>query len=210
MNNDIYGTVSTTTTASSTITTGSIAPYVSSSKTFAYSPAAVYQAEFDLYDHLFNPRRPELFDEVKDITLIKEKNGRERGVIIDFKNGNRQKAVCVGEDEFSLEIGITICLTKYLAEAYFHAKNGSATYNKAVEKCVKFLDKKDLKKYEEKEKEKRIKAAKAKRAEKKARREERKKNAAREEAIQIQVEAYTRAMHQLEEERQDRLFDDLK
>lgn len=191
MNNDFYCTSST----SNNITVGTSS---SLSQAFTYSPSNTYQTAFDICERLFNPRRPELFDEVKDITLIKEKNGRERGVIIDFKNGNRQKAVCVGEDEFNLEIGITICLTKYLAEAYFHAKNGSATYNKAVEKCIKFLDKKDLKKREEREKEKRIKAAKAKRAEKKARREERKKNAAREEAIQIQVEAYRRAMYSKE------------
>ncbi len=186
MNNDIYCTSST------------------------YSPSNAYQTEFDLYGRLFNPRRPELFDEVKDITLIKEKNGRECGVIIDFKNGNRQKAVCVGEDEFNLEVGITICLTKYLAEAYFHAKNGSATYNKAVEKCVKFLDKKDLKKREEEEKEKHIKAAKVKRAEKKARREARRLVQMREDAINVMTEAYVRAMRQFEEERQDRLSDDLK
>lgn len=193
MNNNFCCT-STSTSTSNKITVGTSSIYQS----LTYTPSNVYQAELNLCDRFSNPRRPELFDEVKDITLIKEKNGRERGVIIDFKNGNRQKAVCVGEDEFNLEIGITICLTKYLAEAYFHAKNGSATYNKAVEKCIKFLDKKDLKKREEREKEKRIKAAKAKRAEKKARREERKKNAAREEAIQIQVEAYRRAMYSKE------------
>ena len=191
MDNDFYNTVSTTITGSS---------ISGVSKTFAYTP----------YDHLFNPRRPELFDEVKDITLIKKKNGQACGIIIDFKNGDRQKAVCVGEDEFNLEVGITICLTKYLAEAYFHAKNGSATYNKAVEKCVKFLDKKDLKKREEEEKEKRIKAAKVKRAEKKARREARRLIQMREDAINVMTEAYVKAMRQFEEERQDRLSGDLK
>ena len=200
MNNDISCT-GTATISSSSITTGATTTAVSSS--FTYNPSITYLASFDFCDLFLKTQRPELFDEVKDITLIKEKNGQARGVIIDFKNGSRQKAVCVGEDKFNLEIGITICLTKYLAEVCFHAKNGSAIYNKAVEKCVKFLDKKDLKKREEEEKEKRIKAAKAKRAEKKARREERKKNAARKEAIEIQVEAYRRMMSLKD-------FDDLK
>ena len=199
MNNDISCT-GTATISSSSITTGATTAV---SSAFTYNPSITYQASFDFCDLFLKTRRPELFDEVKDITLIKEKNGQARGVIIDFKNGSRQKAVCVGEDKFSLEIGITICFTKYLAEVCFHAKNGSAIYNKAVEKCVKFLDKKDLKKREEEEKEKRIKAAKAKRAEKKARREKRKKNAARKEAIEIQVEAYRRMMSLKD-------FDDLK
>lgn len=152
----------------------------------------------------------DIYEDVKDITLITDKDSIVHGVIMDFKNGDRQKSICAEDDEFNLRVGISICLTKYLIHTYCQVKNGSSAYNKVIEKCIDFLVEKDMKKHEEEQEKLRIEIRKAKRAEKKKRREERKKAKAREEAIDIQKEAYLRAMKEFDSWQIDRKSDDLK
>lgn len=152
----------------------------------------------------------DIYEDVKDITLITDNDSIVHGVIMDFKNGDRQKSICSEDDEFNLRVGISICLTKYLLHTYCQAKNGSSAYNKVIEKCIDFLAEKDMKKHEEEQEKLRIEIRKAKRAEKKKRREERKKAKAREEAIDIQKEAYLRAMKEFDSWQTDRKYDDLK
>lgn len=176
---------------------------------FVYEPEC-YSPFSNVLKNLDGVLKHDIYDDVKDITLITDNDSIVHGVIMDFKNGDRQKSICSEDDEFNLRVGISICLTKYLLHTYCQAKNGSSAYNKVIEKCIDFLAEKDMKKHEEEQEKLRIEIRKAKRAEKKKRREERKKAKAREEAIDIQKEAYLRAMKEFDSWQIDRKSDDLK
>lgn len=114
-------------------------------------------------------------------------------VEVTFADGKNEKAVCQEGDEFNLEHGVSICIMKHAI--------GSSTYNNAVNKAMKLYDKK-LKKAAKDEEEK---IALEKRiAKKKAKREARKAlklAQEREEIINIQKEAYLRAMKEFEAEK---------
>lgn len=119
-----------------------------------------------------------LIPDIKDITVH-----NNHAVIVEFVDGTIEKAVLHPEDNFSLEQGISICITKKLV-------GGSAIYNKLMERAL------DIKKHSEEAKAKKeAEAAERKErlkkyAEKKAARKERK----REEYINTQKEAYLRAL----------------
>lgn len=104
-------------------------------------------------------------------------------VEVTFMDGDRQKAVCQEPDIFSLEQAISICLTKHLL-------GGSGAYNKAVKNGVKIYQDKQKAEWVAKFEEERI----AKRRAKKAAYMKRKAEKKREEQIEIQKEAYVRAM----------------
>ena len=111
-------------------------------------------------------------------------------VEVTFADGEKTKAICREPDTFSLEMAITICLMKKLL-------GGSGNYNKTIKACLKQYQK-DLEdearaKQEAIDEEKR----KAKRAAKRVQRAERRAEAAKERAIEIQKEAYIRAMKEL-------------
>ena len=127
----------------------------------------------------------EMFD-IKDVKAIHDKV-----VIVEFGDGTTQKAVCRDGDAFSLETGISICLTKRILSLMF--KNGHSEYNKLIRKAMRVYTenrereaKAEQKRIEEKQKEKRI-------AEKRKLQKQRKLDAERERAIDIQAEAYRRA-----------------
>lgn len=104
-------------------------------------------------------------------------------VEVTFMDGDKQKAVCQEPDVFSLEQAISICLTKHLL-------GGSGAYNKAVKNGIKVYQDKQKDEVAAKAEEERI----AKRRAKKAAYMERKAEKKREEQIEIQKEAYVRAM----------------
>lgn len=107
-------------------------------------------------------------------------------VEVTFVDGDKQKSVCQEPDVFSLEQAISICLTKHLL-------GGSSTYNKVIKDGMKVYKKKlDEDKAAKAEKE-RI----AKRRSKKAAYMKRKAEKKREEQIEIQKEAYIRAMESI-------------
>ena len=103
-----------------------------------------------------------------------------------FYDGTIEKVVCDEDDTFSLEMAITICMAKKLY-------GGTAAYNKAVRDGMKIYKRMLERKQNEKEERERIAKKKQKRKEYLARREARK----REEQIEIQKEAYVRAMREL-------------
>lgn len=107
-------------------------------------------------------------------------------VEVAFIDGDKQKAVCQEPDVFSLEQAISICLAKHLL-------GGTSVYNKAVRDGVKV--------YEEKLKAEKIAKAEAeriaKRRAKKAAYMKRRAEKRREEQIEIQKEAYMRAMREV-------------
>lgn len=104
-------------------------------------------------------------------------------VEVTFMDGDKQKAVCQEPDVFSLEQAISICLTKHLL-------GGSGAYNKAVKNGIKVYQDKQKDEVAAKAEEERI----AKRRAKKAAYMKRKAEKKREEQIEIQKEAYVRAM----------------
>ena len=111
-------------------------------------------------------------------------------VEVTFADGTKTKSVCDESDTFSLETAISICISKKIM-------GGSSAYNKAIKQGVKVYEdklKKEKLKQEEKE---RIERKRAKKAAYKQRRLERKLNEEKEKQIEIQKEAYVRAMREL-------------
>ena len=106
-----------------------------------------------------------------------------------FYDGTIEKVVCDEDDTFSLEMAITICMAKKLY-------GGTAAYNKAVRDGMKIYKRMLERKQNEKEERERIAKKKQKRKEYLARREARR----REEPIEIQKEAYVRAMKELNDD----------
>ncbi len=106
-------------------------------------------------------------------------------VIVQFSDGTEEKAVCDENDVFDLKTAISICIMKKLA-------GGSSNYHKILDTAVELYNDRLVKEEEEKAEQNRIKARKAKNIEKKAKRVAKK----REEQIEMQKEAYLRAMNE--------------
>lgn len=104
-------------------------------------------------------------------------------VEVAFMDGDKQKAVCQEPDVFSLEQAISICITKHLL-------GGTSAYNKAIKNGIKVYQDKLVLEKNSKDEEIRI----AKRRAKKAAYMKRRAEKRREEQIEIQKEAYVRAM----------------
>ena len=109
-------------------------------------------------------------------------------VKVVFYDGTIEKVVCHEDDTFSLEMAITICMAKKLY-------GGTAAYNKAVRDGMKIYKKRLEIKQKAKEDQERVAKKKLKRKEYLARREARR----REEQIEIQKEAYVRAMREIDD-----------
>lgn len=106
-----------------------------------------------------------------------------------FEDGDIQKTVCSESDQFSMEDSITIAYAK-------HFMGGSGRYNRAVDKAMKLFT--NQKAAEEKAK-KEAEAAKI-RQEKKAKKRAERAARKREAEIELQAEAYRRAMKSMKEE----------
>lgn len=109
----------------------------------------------------------------------------------------KEKSVCSEPDIFSLESAISICISKKIM-------GGSSSYNNAVKHGMKVYENKLKKKAAEKAEQERIEkkhakrlAYKKRRAAKRAAEEHQRKAKEREEQIEIQKEAYLRAMKEL-------------
>lgn len=107
-----------------------------------------------------------------------------------FANGDVQKTVCSDSDQFSMEDSITIAYAK-------HFMGGSGRYNRAVDKAMKLFA--NQKAAEEKAK-KEAEAAKI-RQEKKAKKRVERAARKREAEIELQAEAYRRAMQSMASEK---------
>lgn len=197
-------------TASTSITLGNpnYVSYVSESNDFSTEPMLWFNGSRNELSVKPN-EKCKIIDKssanVEKVDIIHGNSGENRGVKITFADGDVQKSVCSEHDDFSLETGISICLTKHLLKRDGF-ENPSAAYNNTIRKAVKIYEKKIAEEKDKEEVAKRIKDRKKKVAEKKRRREERKKNAEREYQIDVQKEAYIRAFRELQNER----LDDLK
>lgn len=112
---------------------------------------------------------------------------KNKVVEVEFADGDIQKSVCQEPDVFSLDMAIAICICKHLL-------GGTKAFNDAVRKGVKIYKHclEEAKRVEEE------KAAEKRRREKRIERKLRRKAAAREAQIEIQKEAYLRAMKEKE------------
>lgn len=114
----------------------------------------------------------------------------ESAVIVKFADNTQEKAVVHHDDHFSIEQGISICLTKKLM-------GGSSVYNKVIEHALDIVEKKR----KEQEKKDKDDAARKERdlrnAQKKAKRIAKKKEA----YIKTQAEIMARAMIEAEKMR---------
>lgn len=137
-----------------------------------------------------------IMPDIAHINVI-ENGGEKKVVIVTFVDGTEEKAVLSNEDTFNLETGISICLTKKLL-SFKQGDAGSTLYNKLIKHALKIYEnqikEKDKKEKEEKELSEKLERITKKRAAKKERREAKK----REYLINIQKEAYIRAMREID------------
>lgn len=123
-----------------------------------------------------------VISDIKDVTQY------GNVIIVTFADGTKTKAVLDDEDYYSLEQGISICITKKLL-----GEEGSAVYNKLINRAFKVIKQNEA--ADKKAKEKKLEDKRRKEAA--AARKARKKLKKREEQIEIQKEAYIRAMKAL-------------
>ena len=130
------------------------------------------------YENGFKTSAKDLIPDIKDVTVH-----ADCVVIVDFVDGTTEKAVLHPDDSFSIEQGISICITKKLV-------GGSAIYNKLVERALKVKknneEAKAKRDAEEKERKERHKKYVAKKAARKAQK--------REDYINLHKEAFLRAL----------------
>ena len=134
--------------------------------------------------------------EIKDVKIIVP----DKVVEVTFTDGTKEKSVCREPDVFSLESAISICISKKIM-------GGSSAYNNAIKHGMKVYEDKLKKEAEEKAEQERIEKKRAKRLAYKERRSAKRaeeemirKEREREEQIEIQKEAYLRAMDVLRSE----------
>lgn len=133
--------------------------------------------------------------EIVDVRTI-ENNGEVKVVVVSFADGTSEKAVLSANDTYSLEYGISICVTKRLlsGKCYGH---GNSVYNKIVRHGLKVYENAQKKAAKNAEEAERVKTKMAKLAQKKAAKRAKREAAEREYLIGIQAEAYARAMREL-------------
>lgn len=135
----------------------------------------------NFYEDGFKKSCKELIPDIKDVTVH-----QNRVVIVEFVDGTIEKAVLHPSDQFSVEQGISICITKRLV-------GGSSIYNKLIDRAVKVMINNDAERTKKAKAEDERKEYNKKRDERKARR----KAERREEYIETQKEAYIRALKEL-------------
>ena len=133
--------------------------------------------------------------DITDVSII-ESNGEKKVVVVSFTDGKKEKAVLCDDDTFTLEQGISVCIAKRLLSDKVGTKYGSSIYNKIIDRAVKIYTKaqrEEQKKIaEESARKEKYKKLVAKKQAKRMKREA----AERENQIEIQKEAYLRAMHE--------------
>lgn len=108
-------------------------------------------------------------------------------VAVTFADGTKEKAVCREPDVFSLETAIAICISKKIM-------GGSSAYNNAVKRGVKVYEDKLRREAADKAEQERIDKRREKRLAYKERRAAEREQNEKERQIEIQKEAYIRAM----------------
>lgn len=113
--------------------------------------------------------------------------------IVTFENGNCQVAVCDENDEFNLEIGISICVTRELMERLYGVCGYTNAYNKVMRNGLKVYKKACKKKEVLKKKKVEQEAIEKNRKIKEQKRREKRAAKKKEREIEILTEAIKRA-----------------
>lgn len=106
-------------------------------------PRMFYQAKRKQYEAIRFGKSKEnsiyIMPEFSDVRIIRNKENSPIGVKISFADGTEQKAICMPDDTFSLEHGITICLFKKMLTCgcYIDEQYVTGVYNKLVKHAIK-------------------------------------------------------------------------
>lgn len=138
--------------------------------------------------------------DIINVRVIKDENGAERAVSMTFADGTSTKAVAAIGDTFSLEMGISICITQRLIQQRVGARHYKAVYNKLIKYALKVKKKREETTQRMILQETHRQAKAQKLAAKKQRRKARIEAEKREYEIELRKEAYLRAMRELEGE----------
>jgi len=126
----------------------------------------------------FTINTPDINVKIKDYKKL-----NDRVVIVTFSDSTTEKAICAPEDKFDLERAIEVCVCKKIF-------GGTKAYNNAIKNALKQIAAIDKKKKADAEEEERIAKKKAKDVQRKIRRKEK----LRQEQVNIQAEAFLKAM----------------
>ena len=133
---------------------------------------------------------PKKFKPVKSVEITNIEMYNDRVVKVTFDDGSFTKSVCQENDIFDLDVGITVCLMKKMLDT--GKGDGTRIYNDIIRGAHKLINDKENEKIEkqmEKEKQK-------KKAHKAVMKKQAKKMKAKEEAIDIQKQAFVRALQE--------------
>lgn len=137
---------------------------------------------------------------IVDVAVFDDENGNPCATRVDFADGTYTKAARRNDDEYSVEFGISICITKKLLDMASDGV-GDQIYNKIMRRACKVMK-------DNREEEAKIEAAleaEIRRynhlVEKRKKRDERRAAAIREEMIEVQKEAYLRAFKEINQEK---------
>lgn len=127
---------------------------------------------------------------VKSVEITDIEMYNDRVVKVTFDDGSFTKSVCQENDIFDLDVGITVCLMKKMLDD--GKGNGTRIYNDIIRDAHKLINDKENEKIEKQiEKDKR-----KKKAHKVMMKKQAKKLKAKEEAIDIQKQAFVRALQE--------------
>lgn len=133
-----------------------------------------------------------LIPEIRDVKVVDD-----QAVYVFFEDGTKERAVRSAYDTFTLEQGISICLAKKLIATICKSESGSSVYNKLIEHCLKVYQNNREEERQQEQEENTLKERKKKAKEKASRRKERIRQKETERQIEIQKEAYVRAMREI-------------
>ena len=135
-----------------------------------------------------------IMPDIVDVRISEGKQKTNKVVFVVFGDGTVEKAILSDEDTFSLEQGISICITKKLLAD--KCGSGSSVYNKIIKKALKVFNKKEHDRLDKLAQQKQEEKKLAKIKEKKELRRIKQEQAERERQIEIYKEAYLRAMRE--------------
>lgn len=132
---------------------------------------------------------------VKEIKVLRSKD-KDVGIKVIFSDDSIEKAICDKEDVFSYDYGLAICIMKKLFSYMSNSDKFTGTYY--FNKIMDLAFRNNLKTFEEKAREKAEKNKVEHKKTKNRLRKAKQKAAKREAEIEIQKEAYLRAMNEFE------------
>ncbi len=132
---------------------------------------------------------------VKEIKVLHSK-GKDVGIKVIFSDDSIEKAICDKEDVFSYDYGLAICIMKKLFSCISNSDKFTGTYY--FNKIMDLAFRGNLKTFKEKQKTEAEKIKTKDRKTKNRLRKAKQKAAKREAEIEIQKEAYLRAMNEFE------------